>query len=815
MSRQSKFILPALVAGGLTGVGYAWRRLLKRSLPAKNGRFTLAGLCKPVEILRDRWGVPHIYADNDRDLFFAQGFVHAQDRLFQMDSFRRVGAGRLSELVGPSGLAADRFARYFGWKKAAEAQVATVGIESRELLEAYCAGINACMGQGKLPLETLLLAYKPDLWQFFDTAVLGAVLAWGLSVNWETELVRSLLLNTLGPEKALDLSLLYTNEYKTIIPDERVGQRLALSLLESYQQALLTMPLGKMPPGKGGGSNNWVVSGERTATGRPILANDPHLPPLFPPLWYENHLHGGSFHVTGFTVPGVPGVIIGHNENVAWGVTNAFPDVQDIYIERFHAQDRTLYEVNGRWQQAELVEEAIKVRGRKTVVETVRYTRHGPVFSDLLSQYAEDLSLRWTSHSPNRHMRAILDMNRAENWLEFRQSLRHWGFPSQNVVYADAQNNIGYMMPGLVPRRRKGTGLLPVPGWDDDYEWDGWIPFEELPQLSNPPEGIIATANNRVHGSSYPHLLTGEWLPDYRARRILQLLNNNLPLTLEMNGRIQTDTVSLQMKRFKELALASLDSGQCHDRESVRALRQLRNWHGDMRPERVEPALSFGWLLHFTRAVIEQAAGPEVSAQLLRKKPPESYPLDPFLEMATELAINWLEHGGPDWLGDIKNLLEPALQKTLHALRQELGRNPENWQWGKLHRIELQHPLAQIPGLGRIWKPAKLPAGGDGYTVNQSEVGLLFPPDPVAIIASGRLIMDVGDWDNSLAVLPGGQSGHPSSPHYQDGLADWQNGRYHPMLFTRERIEQETVSTTLLEPLTGCESGGTSEENGT
>ena len=567
VSRRSKRILPlAAAAAGAAGVGYAWRRLLQRPLPNKSDRFILEGIRKPVEIIRDRWGVPHIYAQDDRDLFFSQGFVHAQDRLFQMDTFRRVGAGRISELIGPSGLATDRFARYFGWKKAAEIQVANVDGGTRELLAAYCAGINAYIEQGKLPVEFSLLAYKPEPWQFVDSAVTGAVLAWGLSVNWETELVRALLLDTLGPEKAFDLTSLYNSDYQTIIPDDEVGQRLAMALLNSYQQAILTMPLGKMPSGSGIGSNNWVVNGSHTISGRPILANDPHLPPAFPPFWYENHLIGGDFQVTGVTIPGVPGVIIGHNEHVAWGITNAFPDVQDIYIERFHEQDRSLYEVNGRWQQADLVEEVIKVRGRKAVVETVRYTRHGPVFSDLMPQQVGDLALQWASHSLESHMPAILDLNRTTNWQEFRESLRFWGFASLNIVYADVDDNIGYIMPGLVPRRRKGAGLLPVPGWNDDHEWDGWIPFEELPQFSNPPEGMIVTANNRVHGSTYPHLLTGEWLPDYRARRIWQLLEKNMPLTLEMNGRIQSDTVSLQMRRFKRVALANLDAGQHRDR---------------------------------------------------------------------------------------------------------------------------------------------------------------------------------------------------------------------------------------------------------
>jgi penicillin amidase len=629
------------------------------------------------------------------------------------------------------------------------------------------------------------------------------VLAWGLSVNWETELVRALLLDALGAEKAADLTPQYHDDYQTILPDTKVGRRLATELLDAYHHALTSMPLGKIPDGNGIGSNNWVVNGQNSASGRPILANDPHLPAVFPAFWYENHLVGGGFNVTGFTMPAVPGVIIGHNENVAWGVTNAFPDVQDIYVERFHAQDPALYDVNGRWVKADLMEEAIRVRGRKTVVETVRYTRHGPVFSDLLPQQGRDLALRWASYDRNNHMRAVLDINRASDGKQFRESMRHWGFPSQNVVYADVQGNIGYKMPGLVPRRRKGSGLVPVPGWRDDYEWEGWIPFDELPEQCNPPEGIIVTANNRVHGSTYPYLLTGEWLPDYRAKRIKALISEYAPLTLEMNGRIQADTLSLQARRFLNLALPRLNQDEDSCQNLAYLVQMLRNWDGDMRADRIAPTLYWGWLVHFTQYVIEQATGPALASELLRKSPPEGFPLDPFLESATELALNWLERGSPDWVGDITSLLLPSFEKTVEVLKQELGSNQDRWQWGNLHRIELRHPLARLPGLGRSWKPLTIPAGGDGYTVNQSEASLVFPPDPVGIIASCRLLIDVGEWDNSLAALPGGQSGHPASPHYQDGLADWRNNRYHPLLFSRKRIEAATESISILQPMPG------------
>ena len=299
----------------------------------------------------------------------------------------------------------------------------------------------------------------------------------------------------------------YRPDYATTLPDEMVGRRLAAGLLSAFRETVAHGPVGLPLGSQSLGSNNWVVGGARTNSGRPHLANDPHLPPVFPTIWYACHLSGGDYHVAGFTLPGVPGIIIGHNDHCAWGITNAFPDIQDVYIERFDPADPTRYEVNGEWQAAEVAQETIRVRGLRAVTVTVRTTRHGPVFSDLLPGVHADLSYDWTLFRPGSHLQAVLATNRAANWPSFREALRHWSFPSQNVVYADTGGTIAYMMPGLVPRRRNGDGLSPVPGWNDDFAWDGFIPFEELPRYVNPPEGFIATANNCMAGDSYPYLL--------------------------------------------------------------------------------------------------------------------------------------------------------------------------------------------------------------------------------------------------------------------------------------------------------------------
>ncbi len=762
---------------------------MQRPLPPNYGRISLSGLHKPVEIIRDTWGIPHIYAKTEHDLFYAQGFVHAQDRLFQMDVNRRLGLGQLSEIIGNSGLASDRFARFFGWRRAAEAQIAGADADTLKIAAAYAAGVNAFIQQGKLPIEFSVLAYKPTAWQPLDISAWGAVLAWGLSVNWETELIRSQFIERLGVEKAAQMNLNYSNMYETILPDAQVGARLAAAMLDAYHEVMAHLPLGPAPVGQGVGSNNWAISGQNTLSGRPILANDPHLPPIFPTIWYANHLVGADYNVAGYATPGVPGVIIGHNEHVAWGVTNAFPDVQDIYIERFHPDNPHLYEVDGEWFEAEVVTETIRVRGRKPVVETVRYTRNGPVISDYLPEEVGDLSLRWASYSHNNHLGAVLEINRAHNWKTFRDGLRHWGFPSQNVIYADVAGNIGYMLPGLIPKRQRGEGLVPSPGWDSSYDWAGWIPFEELPVRFNPPEGVIATANNLQVGDNYPHLLTGEWLPPYRAMRILQMIEAAKPVTLEDNGRFQQDTHSLMAQRFLQATLPILTGLPNLTPQAAWALELLRGWDYDMHPDQVAPTLYFGTLIHFTHATIAQAVGTELAVMLMDKGHGAGYPGLPFHEISFGLALNWLDTGAPEWVGTIEPLLLPALEKTLTLLTDQFGKEPVRWLWGDLHKIELHHHLTHLPGVGRLWKPLEMRVGGDGYTVNQADLSPHFPPDPVNIIASCRLIMDVGEWDNSMAALPGGQSGHPASPHYQDGVEGWLNGRYHPLLFSRERIE--------------------------
>jgi penicillin amidase len=411
-----------------------------------------------------------------------------------------------------------------------------------------------------------------------------------------------------------------------------------------------------------------------------------------------------------------------------------------------------------------------------------------------------DLALRWAVHDPNNHLRAVLGICRATNWESFQQAARDWAFPSQNLVYADVQGHIGYLMPGRVPQRAQGHGLVPAPGWTSDYEWRGWIPADELPGRFNPPEGFVVTANNHVVADDYPHFICGDWLPPYRAQRIASLLQAQTPLDVEATARIQNDTVSLLMRRFIRLATPLLpernESSPLH--QQARAL--LLGWEGDMDAESCAATVAFAWFVHYLHAVIGQALGSELAASLAQAHQPERFSASPFQELSQELVLCWLADGAPAWVGDVEPLVDPAFAAAVSAIVRHLGPNPARWQWGRLHVVRLSSDLSRIPLAGQFWRPRTLPVGGDGYTVNQAEVAPVFPPGPADVIASCRMIIDVGEWDNCLSALPGGQSGHPASKHYQDHIDDWRHGRYHPMLFSRAAIEREAEGQLTLQP---------------
>jgi len=797
------------LAGRLLNVGLAW--VARRRRPTLQGRLKLHGLRAPVEVLRDDWGVPHIYASNDHDVLFAQGYVHAQDRLWQLDFNRRLVAGRLAEVLGPLALPLDRWMRILTIRRVAEREALLLGSTARAYLEAYAAGINAFIGQGRLPIEFTLLRYRPEPWSLADTLSWVKLIAWSLSVNWETELLRAHLIARLGAERVAELEPAYAEAWPRIVPpaspDAEAGPWLG------------------SPSYHGLGSNNWVVSGARTTSGHPILANDMHLPMLIPAIWYENHLVGDSLNVTGVTFPGIPGVVAGHNQHVAWGFTNGFPDVQDLYIEHLRRTEdgRVQAEFKGEWYDAEVLRETIRVRGRSSYSQEVVITRHGPVINELCPDIAgeQPLALRWTALEPDRMMEALFAINRAQNCHEVREGLRHWSAPVQNVVYADTQGNIGYSFPGRVPIRARGNGQLPVPGWTDEYEWVGYIPFEELPHVYNPPQGYIATANNRVVGDDYPYYLGRETMMGVRAQRIVELINSQEKLDIAFMQRMQFD----QLSRTAQVIAGYLGQLTVEGDDLADVVRIMREWNGQLAAS--SPAAAVYEV--FVRKVIplmltaklnvaprQDVAGPtpaldgaNLASRYAGRGP--TAPLVAERSLFGERALEWLQQTLADpsshWfdLGQGQrrdDVLRLALRQTVDYLKERLGPNIDNWAWGKLHYLLYRHTLGELELLAPFFNRGPFPLGGDGTTLWATPTNTHDLDTANVVGPPYRMIIDLGDWRNSLALLAPGQSGDPTNPHYDDQVQAWFDGTYHPMLFRREDVEAAVRHRLQLEPAT-------------
>src|SRR6266581_558552 len=595
-----KTLVGVAALAGLAGGTYFM--LMRRPLPRVKGEVSLQGLHELVEVITDRYGVPHIYAQNEDDLFFAQGYVHAYERLWQMELNRRISSGRLSEIFGELALETDRFARRLGMHRAADNAARQLPEHSKRILDAYAQGVNAYIerNQNKLPVEFTFLRFKPEPWRIEDSIQWSKMMGWNLGGNWETEVIRARIVAKLGTERAAKLEAGYDPNHPLIIPPGVEYQGINLGMLEQYEQLKQLSGFGMI-----GASNNWVVDGTMSTTGLPILCNDPHLGQAAPSIWYECHLVAGDIDVIGASFPGTAGVVIGHNQYIAWGITNAVSDVQDLYIEKFNPENPHQYEYQGKWEEAQIIREEIKVRGSKTpLIEEVRITRHGPILTKLPHANTDNsanagqngaqaeaaalpLALRWTGLEQCKIISALDKLDRATNWEEFKEALRDWDVPPQNLIYADNEGNIGYVMAGAIPIRAKGQNLLPSPGWTGEYEWTGFIPFDELPQTYNPEQHFIVTANNRVVDDDYPYYITNEWLNGYRAQRIRDLLTSKGKLAPEDMAKIQGDQYALPAVEIVPHML-KIQSNVALEKA---ALNILRTWKYVLAPDSAAAAI--------------------------------------------------------------------------------------------------------------------------------------------------------------------------------------------------------------------------------
>ncbi len=814
VSWWQKTVAAAAGIAGLTGGAYYF--LMRRPLPRYKGEVHLAGLHETVEIITDRYGVPHIYAQNEDDLFYAQGYVHAQERLWQMELNRRIGSGRLSEIFGEIALEADRFARRLGMHRSASAALEILPAHSKRILDAYAHGVNAYIerNQHNLPVEFTILRFKPGPWQITDTIQWSKMMGWNLGGNWETEVVRARLVAKLGAERAAKLEAGYDPQHPLIVPPGVAYQGVNLGMVEQYEQLKMLSGFGVL-----GGSNNWTVDGTMTTTGLPILCNDPHLGQAAPSIWYECHLSAGDIDVVGASFPGAPGIVIGHNRRIAWGLTNAVSDIEDLYIEKFHPEHPNQYEYMGKWEEAQVIHEEIRVKGAQApVIEEVRVTRHGPILTTFVPSASDTsssnghqaqelpLALHWSGQEKHNIVSAVQQMNRATNWEEFRAGLRDWDLPPQNVVYADVDGNIGYVMAGAIPIRARGQGLLPSPGWTGEYEWTGYIPFDELPQAFNPEQHFIVTANNRVVDDSYPYYITNEWLNGYRARRIRDLLMSKQKLSLSDMATIQSDQYSLPAV---EIVPHMLKVPATTPVEKA-ALETLRTWNYVLAANSSAAAIYSAFLFKFERIVFGAMLGDEevVLQNYLGIGNTILNPQNGYASRGKALLIRLLNEHDDSWFADavIANgpktwdaALNSAFQAAIEELRAKLGDDVTRWRYGAIHKMTYNHPLGMVKPLKKIFNRGPIPVGGDIDTVNMGS-SLTNQPEVVVTVPSYRQIVNLADPKASLSIHHPGQSGHPASKHYSDFIKPWLRVEHHPMLFERSMVEENAAGTLNMVP---------------
>jgi penicillin amidase len=789
-------LLLAVVLVG--GAGVWFYSAVRGAMPQLDGTVKVAGLRAAVTVVRDGHGVPSITAQSLDDLFFAQGYVTAGDRLWQMDMMRRYAAGELSAALGPEYVKVDREQRTLGLREVARRSLAEASPEEREQLEAYARGVNAYIAEHHygLPLEMRVLRYFPRAWTAEDSLLVGASMAEMLNHGtYLDDLNREKILARLGPELTGDLYVessqrdiapghdLDEIEPAAVAPDtaQRVAKepvpvkherrhhraKLQRSMLEAPMPGMQARSMPGMLDRVRAGSNNWVISGAHTESGRPLLANDMHLPHRIPNTWYEAHLTCGEFDVAGVTLPGSPWVIVGHNRRIAWGFTNVGPDVEDVFVENFNAQGE--YQTPEGWRKPEVRHETIHVKRGRDVEMDVLVTRHGPLISKEMKNEGRQLALKWAIYDTGLSL-PFYAVNNAQNWEQFRAAFGRYSGPGQNVVYADVDGNIGYQATGRVPVRAAGDGSLPVSGADDAHEWTGYVPFEEMPAVYNPPSGIIATANGRVTADGYKFLITREWESPYRTERIYRVLRQEKKFNAADMLALQTDVQSDLDKFMAQRMVYAVDQTPGASERAKSAADILRHFDGKISMDSAGAAIEQRARLWLTETLLKSKLGDD--AELYR------------WFMKTVWLENTVAFQPPRWLpGEYKSwdgLLAAAVEAA--ANDPQAPRNLASWKYGDYATVQIAHPIfGKIPWLKRYASTARLPQSGNGITVKQA--GGQFAP-------SERFTADFGDLDGSTLNIVNGQSGNLFSPYFNDQFDAWYRGTTFALAFKPETVER-------------------------
>jgi penicillin amidase len=752
----------------------------KAVLAQLEGETRLPGLSAPVEVLRDEWGIAHIYAQNQHDLFFAQGFVAAQDRLFQLDLWRRIGRGETAEIFGDEAIEADRFARLLLYRGDMQAEWLSYSSDAEEIATAFTAGINACIDQcgDKLPIEFQILGHRPQKWLPQD--VLTRMSGITMCGNWQREVARARLIARVGVEQARLIAP--TDPPRDFAPAP--GLDLTAITPEIYQGYVAATRVLKFQPAASE-SNNWVIDGSLSASGRPMLASDPHRAITLPSLRYLVHLHAPGWNVIGAGEPALPGVALGHNERIAWGMTIVGTDQTDLFVEEVHPDNPRHYKVGDRWEAMRVVQETIRVRGRDEPLPIeLRFTRHGPVI------YQDDgrrlaFALKWAGSEPGgAAYLGSLAVARATNRAEFLRALAAWKVPGQNMVYADVDGGIGWVAAALTPVRKSGDGLLPVPGTGGNFDWQGYLSVQDLPQSFNPASHWLATANHNILPSGYTRQISYEWSAPYRFRRIREQLTAGQKFTLEDFQSIQHDSTSLPARELSEVL------------KSVRLPadlepfgQRLRDWDGTLAADSQAGPLYAVWFQELITGFF---------GDRLPKDPVERADL-----RSVTVLLAHLRNPTEAWFGmnpakGRDELVRTTLTAAVARTKKLLGDDPNRWRWGSLHQARLQHPLASLGGdYDRAFSLDPVERPGDANTPHNTRHDDTFRQ---VHGASYRHVLDLADWDRGRATSTPGQSGQPGSPHYGDLLPLWARGEYFPLAYSRRKVEEVTRHKLWLRP---------------
>ncbi|MBL8078492.1 MAG: penicillin acylase family protein [Anaerolineales bacterium] len=827
-------VLAIIAAGGgfYYFKSYLPKTVAPKSFPQIDGEIKVDGLDGPVDIYRDSMGIPNIYATTSHDIFFAQGYVHAQERFWQMDAWRHIGSGRLSEMFGSGQAETDAFLRTLGWRQTAEAEWEGLSLETRAILQDYTDGVNAYLkdhSDTALSLEYAVLGllspkYEIEAWTPIHSLTWGKAMAWDLRGNMGEEIERAVMLKTLTPEQVAQLFPAYPDDHPVIA--NKIGEgptmtpafnnsQVNVEALHAVEQNVKLLDSFLGPWNDGIGSNSWAVSGKLTDTGMPLLANDPHLGIQMPSIWFQIGLHcveksaDCPFEVAGFSFAGVPGVVIGHNDKIAWGFTNVGPDVMDLYIEKVNPENPNQYEVNGKWVDFETRDEIIKMANGDTIEITVRSTRHGPVISDTYGPLKDQgdpkdaefvpfkdrsgvevpepyvIALAWTALTPSTPFEAIWGFDQAQNWEEFREAASNFHVPAQNLLYADVEGNIGYQMPGDIPIRSKGDGTVPVPGWTDEYEWKGMIPFEELPYTFNPQEGYIVTANNQVQPDGYPHFITYDWDYGFRADRIVNMIQSapnkiDIAYIQKMHGDAYDANGAVFVPLLLDLEL---------DSDLQPALDTLKNWDYQAQSDSTSAAIFNAFWRHFLQNTFnddmpEERYYPDGGSrwnEVMRNMAKDSK--DPF----------WDDKATTDVIETMEFVMKKSFADGVAELKDTYGKDMSKWTWGDMHAATFRNSTLGESGIFLIedlFNRGPFPVGGGEAIVNATGWSVKDGYE-TNWLPSMRQIIDLKNLNNSVTVHTTGESGHAYHKHYDDMAPLWAGIQYYPMWWDQDSIIED------------------------